>query len=192
MMSSSRTSRLRHCATSPERRRLNGAPLPDGDGASPFSQGVAGLGRNIGSVAPGATVTITYRTRAGRAVRAGAVRPRARVSSRESLVPVPGKRAPAADARAAAAQDRRHPGRGRSRRPRVRRPAGRVVTVARRGSAGAGAGVRVRPALPRPLPVDPRRGRVVPSRGRAAQRRGLALARDRARRVGAAQPPRRP
>ncbi len=68
---------------------LNGAPLPDGDGASPFSQGVAGLGRNIGSVAPGATVTITYDTRAGRAVRAGAVRPRARVSSRESLVPVP-------------------------------------------------------------------------------------------------------
>ena len=68
---------------------LNDVPVPDGEGASPFSQGVAGLGRNIGSVAPGATVTITYRTRALRAVRAGAVRGRARVSSRESLVPVP-------------------------------------------------------------------------------------------------------
>jgi putative ABC transport system permease protein len=68
---------------------LNGAPLPDGDGASPFSQGVAGLGRNIGSVAPGATMTITYRARSERAVHAGAVRLRARVSSRESLVPVP-------------------------------------------------------------------------------------------------------
>ena len=68
---------------------MNGAPLADGQGASPFSQGVAGLGRNIGTVAPGATVTITYRTRAGRAMRAGAVRMRARVSSRESLVPAP-------------------------------------------------------------------------------------------------------
>ena len=38
---------------------------------SPLAQGVAGLGRNIGTVAPGATVTITYRARAARAVRAG-------------------------------------------------------------------------------------------------------------------------
>ena len=68
---------------------LNGAPMPDVGGGSPLSQGVAGLGRNIGSVAPGSTVTITYRARAARAVRAGALRLRARVSSRESLVPTP-------------------------------------------------------------------------------------------------------
>jgi putative ABC transport system permease protein len=54
---------------------LNGAPIPDAGGGSPFSQGVAGLGRNIGSVAAGSTVTITYRARAVRAVRAGAFRP---------------------------------------------------------------------------------------------------------------------
>ena len=68
---------------------LNGAPIPDTGAGSPFSQGVAGLGRNIGSVAAGSTVTITYRARATRAVRAGALRLRARVSSRESLVPTP-------------------------------------------------------------------------------------------------------
>jgi putative ABC transport system permease protein len=69
--------------------RLNGAPLRDEGGQSPLSQGLAGLGRNIGTLAPGATVTITYRARAVRAVRAQALRLRARVSSRESLVPVP-------------------------------------------------------------------------------------------------------
>ena len=129
-----RRGRRRHCATSPERRRLNGAPLPDGAAQSPLSQGLAGLGRNLGTVAPGATVTITYAARAARAVRAGAVRPRARVSTRENLVPAPANAAAGADARAAAAQDRRDPGRGRGRRPGVRRPAARVVTVARRGS----------------------------------------------------------
>src|SRR4029077_5818767 len=35
------------------------------------------------------TVTITYRARAPQSVRAGSLRPRARVSSRESLVPRP-------------------------------------------------------------------------------------------------------
>ena len=68
---------------------LNGTPLPDGDGDGPFSQGVAGLGRNIGTVAPGSIVTISYRARAPRAVSAESLRPRARVSSRESLVPSP-------------------------------------------------------------------------------------------------------
>jgi putative ABC transport system permease protein len=66
---------------------LNGARLPDADGGSPLSQGVAGLGRNIGTVAPGATVTIAYRARATRAVGARELRFRGRVSSRESLVP---------------------------------------------------------------------------------------------------------
>jgi putative ABC transport system permease protein len=69
--------------------RLDGRRLSDGDGDGPFSQGVAGLGRNIGTVPPGATVTITYRARAPRAVPAESLRPRARVSSRESLVPSP-------------------------------------------------------------------------------------------------------
>ena len=68
---------------------LNGTPLPDGGGDGPFSQGVAGLGRNIGTVAPGSIVTISYRARAPRAVSAESLRPRARVSSRESLVPTP-------------------------------------------------------------------------------------------------------
>jgi putative ABC transport system permease protein len=69
--------------------KLNGMPLPDAGGRSPLSQGVAGLGRNIGTVAAASTVTITYTARAERAVRARAVRLRARVSSRESVVPVP-------------------------------------------------------------------------------------------------------
>jgi putative ABC transport system permease protein len=66
---------------------LNGARLGDAGGGSPLSQGVAGLGRNIGTVAPGATVTITYRARAARSVRARELRLGGRVSSRESLVP---------------------------------------------------------------------------------------------------------
>ena len=68
---------------------LNGARLPDAGEGSPLSQGVAGLGRNIGTVAPGATVTITYRARVSRAVRAPSLRLRGRISSRESLVPAP-------------------------------------------------------------------------------------------------------
>ena len=72
----------------PGTARLNGTPLPDGDGASPFSQGVAGLGRNIGSVAPGATVTITYRARAtaGRASGRGACRALASRAARASCL----------------------------------------------------------------------------------------------------------
>jgi putative ABC transport system permease protein len=68
---------------------LNGARIPDADGGSPLSQGVAGLGRNIGTVAPGATVSIAYRVRAARSVRAGHLRLGGRVSSRESLEPAP-------------------------------------------------------------------------------------------------------
>ena len=68
---------------------LNGARLADAGGASPLAQGVAGLGRNIGDLAPGATVTIAYRARAARPLRAGELRLRATVSSRESLVPTP-------------------------------------------------------------------------------------------------------
>jgi putative ABC transport system permease protein len=71
----------------PASATLNGAQLSAADGGNPLSQGVAGVGRNIGTVAPGATVTIAYRARAARAVRAEELRPRGRVSSRESLEP---------------------------------------------------------------------------------------------------------
>ena len=68
---------------------LNGAPLPDADGRNPLAQGLAGLGRNIGTITPGATVTISYAARATRAVHSRALRLRGRVSSSESLVPAP-------------------------------------------------------------------------------------------------------
>jgi putative ABC transport system permease protein len=67
---------------------LNGAPLRSAGRGNPLSQGVAGLGRNIGSIAAGATVTITYRARTPRAVEVRALRLHARVSSREDLDPV--------------------------------------------------------------------------------------------------------
>jgi putative ABC transport system permease protein len=67
---------------------LNGRPLRAAGGGNPLSQGIAALGRNIGSIAGGATVTITYRARAPRAVDVRALRLQARVSSRESLDPV--------------------------------------------------------------------------------------------------------
>jgi putative ABC transport system permease protein len=66
---------------------LDGARLPDANRGNPLSQGVAGLGRNIGTLAPGATVTIAYRARALHAVPARELRPGGRVSSRESLAP---------------------------------------------------------------------------------------------------------
>lgn len=69
--------------------RLNGAPLSDEGGRSPLAQGLAGLGRNIGTIAPGATATIAYMARADRAVLVRELRLRARVSSRESIVPTP-------------------------------------------------------------------------------------------------------
>ena len=56
----------------------------DPGGQQPARQGVAGLGRNIGTVAPGATVTLTYRARASRAVRAqSAATARPHLESRE-------------------------------------------------------------------------------------------------------------
>jgi putative ABC transport system permease protein len=66
---------------------LNGAPLRDAHGGNPLSQGVAGLGRNIGTLPAGATVTITYRVSSGRPVRVGDLRLKGRISSREDLVP---------------------------------------------------------------------------------------------------------
>ena len=140
---------------------LNGARLGDVGGGSPLSQGVAGLGRNIGTVAPGATVAITYRARAVRSVRARELRLGGRVSSRESLVPAAANgprhltleqvRARIASIPGVASAD------GLA---FVDLPAG-TLQGARRCRAQPRARVRVRLALPRPLPVDPSRRRIV-------------------------------
>ena len=69
--------------------RLRGRPIRDVAGRNPLSQGVAGLGLNIGRVAPAAAVTISYEARAERAGGSAVVRLRGTVSSRESVVPTP-------------------------------------------------------------------------------------------------------
>jgi putative ABC transport system permease protein len=68
---------------------LDGVSLPDVGGRSPLSQGVAGLGLNIGTIAPATTATITYAARADRATRTSALQMHGRVSSSEAVVPVP-------------------------------------------------------------------------------------------------------
>ena len=168
---------------------LNGARLGDVGGGSPLSQGVAGLGRNIGTVAPGATVAITYRARAVRSVHARELRLGGRVSSRESLVPAAANgprhltleqvRARIASIPGVASAD------GLA---FVDLPAG-TLQGARRRRAQPRARVRVRLALPGPLPVDPSRRRIVRRGRRGAQCRGLARARSRAGWIGYAAPP---
>jgi putative ABC transport system permease protein len=69
--------------------RRDGARLRDAGGDSPLSQGVAATGLNIGTLAPGAKVTFTYRVRARRALTdIAALRSQSRVSTRENVVPV--------------------------------------------------------------------------------------------------------
>lgn len=69
--------------------RLNGKPFRDAGGQSPLAQGLARTGLNIGTVPPRATVRITYRARAGRAVgAAGRLRLQGTISSREKVIPV--------------------------------------------------------------------------------------------------------
>jgi putative ABC transport system permease protein len=71
---------------------LNGKALPDVGGRSPLSQGLAGTGFNLGTVGPGATVTLTYAVRT-----AGARAPpqmQGRISSRENVVPAPANAPP--------------------------------------------------------------------------------------------------
>lgn len=69
---------------------LNGAPLDDVVGQSPLAQGLARAGFNVGTLRPGATLTITYTARAGRAVDDTATLPiRGTVSTRENVVPLP-------------------------------------------------------------------------------------------------------
>ena len=71
----------------PESTQLGGRPIRDVARRSPLSQGIAGLGFNIGTIPPATAVTITYKVRAERATRPTAVRLRGSVSSRESVVP---------------------------------------------------------------------------------------------------------
>ena len=69
---------------------LNGEPLADVIGQSPLAQGLARTGLNIGTVAPGATVTLTYVARANRTVDDSAtLRPGGTISTREDVVPAP-------------------------------------------------------------------------------------------------------
>lgn len=67
----------------------DGAPLREAGAGNPLAQGVAASGLNIGTLAPRATVTFTYRVRARRALSdVAAATPHGRVSTRENVVPV--------------------------------------------------------------------------------------------------------
>lgn len=67
---------------------LRGRPIPDVDGQSPLAHGPAEIGHNIGTVAPGATVELSYVVRARRSVPVVAKLPlRGTISTREDLVP---------------------------------------------------------------------------------------------------------
>jgi putative ABC transport system permease protein len=69
---------------------LNGAPLADTAGQSPLAQGLARSGLNLGTLAPGARITLTYVARATRTVAdLRAIVPQGRISSRENVVPTP-------------------------------------------------------------------------------------------------------
>ena len=74
---------------------MDGEPIPDIGGQSPLSHGLAGFGMNIGSVEPGANVTISYVVRAGQAVDdIGSLLLRGTVSSRELVEPIPANAPP--------------------------------------------------------------------------------------------------
>ena len=74
---------------------LDGDPLPDVAGQSPLAQGLARSGLNIGTVEPGATVTLTYRAQANQPVAdVSTLAPQGRISSREDVVPVPANAPP--------------------------------------------------------------------------------------------------
>ncbi len=68
---------------------VDGIPVPDVEGDSPLSHGVAGFGFNIGRVEPGESVTISYAADAMDVVAdVGALGTQATVSSRELPVPI--------------------------------------------------------------------------------------------------------
>lgn len=65
-----------------------GAAIRDAGGESPFAHGPGQIGHNIGTLAPGATVKLSYLARARRSIAAPAGIPlRATISSREDLIP---------------------------------------------------------------------------------------------------------
>ena len=68
---------------------LDGKPVRDLGGGSPFSQGYGGTGLNLGTVAAGATRRFTYRLKATRDVPSTAnLTGEATISTREAIVPV--------------------------------------------------------------------------------------------------------
>ncbi|MGH2945114.1 MAG: FtsX-like permease family protein [Solirubrobacteraceae bacterium] len=74
---------------------LRRRPIPDVDGQSPFAHGPALIGHNIGTVAPGATVELSYLVRARRRVPAAEeLSLRGTISTREDLVPDRANRPP--------------------------------------------------------------------------------------------------
>jgi putative ABC transport system permease protein len=74
---------------------MNGEPIPDIDGESPLSHGVAGFGLNIGTVEPGGTVQISYAVKDVQAVEDVGMLPlRGAVSSREQPEPTPANTPP--------------------------------------------------------------------------------------------------
>ena len=77
--------------------RRGGAPVPDVGGHSPFAHGPAQIGRNVGSVPPGASVELSYEVRARRPIAdAARLALGGRISSREDIVPHPANPPPPA------------------------------------------------------------------------------------------------
>ena len=72
----------------PGSTEVDGTSIEDVDGTIPLFQGYAGIGLNIGTVAPGATRHITYQVVATRSVPSTSDLPvQATISSREALTP---------------------------------------------------------------------------------------------------------
>jgi len=90
---------------------LGGRPLPDPTGGSPLAQGAAQTGLNIGTIAPGATVRLTYMARVDTLVRAPAALPlQGTISTREQVAPRPANTPPRATLEQLAARVSRLPG----------------------------------------------------------------------------------
>jgi putative ABC transport system permease protein len=80
-------------------------------GQSPLAQGLARSGLNIGTVEPGRTITITYQAVANQAVAdPAALPPKARISSREDVVPLPANAPPPLSLDQLTTEARRIPG----------------------------------------------------------------------------------
>ena len=72
---------------------VDGKPIADAAGESPFAHGPGQIGLNIGSVPPGATMRLSYRVRSlGAAAGAGGAPLAATISSREDVTPNPANR----------------------------------------------------------------------------------------------------